>query len=124
MSSAIDPLLASLARPFNGQGDTLLELRDCVVNTVKPGRCIACYFALSDRAAVKMAALCPLRQWLETHIEVIARDEEKRVLETLPLSLTTPDLESCCREIMAEFQDNRAYTASRINLEFRFKAAA
>ncbi len=69
-----------------------------------------------------MARLCPLRRWLETHIEVVAHDEEESPLEALPLRLAADDLETYCREVMEEFQQNRVYAAPQITLSFRFRS--
>lgn len=123
---AFDPVLASLAEPFCRQADTLLDLRSCAMNKVRPGRCVACYFELQSAAAERVISkLCPLRNWLETHIEVVASDETARPLEAFPLQLTeAEDLETYCRRTMAEFHENRAYETRSINLAFRYKLAA
>ena len=125
LADSFDPVLAPLAAPFRREADTLLDLRDCVVNEVRPGRCVACYFALQSSAAERaIAALCPLRQWLEERIEVVAFGASREALETLPLNLEGENLEGFCREVMAEFQENRAYALDSIQLEFRYKAVA
>lgn len=119
---SIDPVIAPLAATFCRQADALLDLRECAMQGTRPGRCVACYFALQDAAAEKaIAALCPLRQWLESRIEVVAFDPAEKALERLPLNLQAGGLEEYCRDVMAEFLENRAYAASRIQLEFRYK---
>jgi hypothetical protein len=126
LAHAFDPVLATLAEPFSRHADTLLDLRACVLNGTRPGRCVACYFSLQESAAERLIAqLCPLRNWLESHIEVVASDEAARPIEALPLHLTdADDLETYCRRTMAEFHQNRAYGRSTINLAFRYKQAA
>ncbi len=126
LNHAFDPVLAHLAAPFCRQADTLLDLRSCASNKTRPGRCVACYFVLQAAAAERaIAKLCPLRAWLETHIEVVASDGHASPLETLPLQLAgSEDLEAYCRRIMAEFHENRAYDATTIQLAFRYKQAA
>lgn len=126
LTHAFDPVLAPLAETFRRQADTLLDLRACALNKTRPGRCVACYFALQAVAAERIIAkLCPLRNWLETHIEVVATDETARPLEAFPLYLAdAEDLESYCRRTMSEFHENRAYPAANINLAFRYKQAA
>ena len=118
-----DSVLGMLATPFLRQADTLLDLRECALRRVRPGRCVACYFALSRDAAAEEAIsrLFPLRRWLEGHIEVVAHDDGERTLEALPLLLDGEDLETYCREVMAEFQQNRAYASPHITLSFRFR---
>jgi len=125
LNHAFDPVLAHLAEPFCRQADTLLDLRLCALNKTRPGRCVACYFVLQAAAAERaIAKLCPLRTWLETHIEVVASDESACPLETLPLQLgDAEDLEAYCRRTMAEFHDNRVYDATAIKLAFRYKQA-
>lgn len=126
LSPAFVPVLSQLSQPFSRQADTLLDLRDCVNRQVRPGRCITCYFDLQEAAAeARMAQLCPLRHWLEAHIEIVARDTESKALEILPVNLeNAADLEAFCRGVMAEFSENRAYEASQIQLEFRYRAPA
>ncbi len=126
LAHAFDPVLAHLAEPFCREADTLLDLRACVQNSTRPGRCVACYFALQAASAERaLARLCPLRNWLETHIEVVASDETARPLEAFPLQLTdAEDLETYCRRTMAEFHENRAYGTGGINLAFRYKQSA
>ena len=126
LAHAFDPVLATLAEPFSRHADTLLDLRSCVLNSTRPGRCVACYFVLQATAAEKLISkLCPLRNWLETHIEVVASDETARPIEAFPLYLTDAgDLETYCRRTMAEFHQNRTYGSAQINLSFRYKLAA
>ena len=123
---AFEPVLAPRAEHFCRHADTLLDLRACVLNSTRPGRCVACYFSLQAAAAERaISQLCPLRNWLETHIEVVASDHAARPLETFPLQLSrSEDLEGYCRRTMAEFQEDRAYSTSAINLAFRYKQAA
>ena len=120
------PVLATLAQPFKRQADTLLDLHECVETRTKPGRCVRCYFSLHENSAESaIARLCPLRNWLEDHIEIVAHDEESRLLETLPLRLEeASDLESYCHRVMEEFRDNRAYQTGRINIGFRYRETA
>ena len=73
LAHAFEPVLAPLAEHFCRPADTLLDLRACVLYSTRPGRCVACYFSLQTAAAERaIAKLCPLRTWLETHIEVVA----------------------------------------------------
>jgi hypothetical protein len=68
--------------------------------------------------------LTPLRVWLEAHIEAAANDAEGRLLETLPVDLAAaPDLETCCRYLMDELRQNRAYATPHLALSFRYKTA-
>lgn len=120
----IDPLLAPLAAPLRRAADTLLDLRAAARQGTTPGRCIRCYFQLlAASPAADQARLTPLRAWLETHIEAAASDADGRLLETLPVDLAaSPDLETCCRSLMDEMLQNRAYDTPRLTLAFRYKA--
>lgn len=122
----MDTIIRPLGPVFARQADALLDLRECAVARSRPGRCVACYFRLfeASRAAEVIARLCPLRAWLETQIEVVARDEAETLLETLPLRLEAGDLETFCRAMMDEMREDRAHPGSHLVLEFRFKQAA
>ena len=121
----LDALLAPLAAPLRRAADHLLDLRSAARSGSTPGRCIRCYFELLAAAPSSVQPrLTPLRAWLEARIEAAATDAEGRLLETLPVDLDTDDLETCCRRIMREMTENRAYATPHINLGFRYKAEA
>lgn len=121
----LDTLLAPLAAPLRRAADQLLDLRSAARSGSTPGRCIRCYFELLAAAPSSVQPrLTPLRAWLEARIEAAATDAEGRLLETLPVDLDTDDLETCCRRIMREVTENRAYATPHITLGFRYKPAA
>jgi hypothetical protein len=72
---------------------------------------------------VPKGVLLPLRDCLESNIEIIAKDSNATVLESLPLALDFPDLESLCYQFIDEFRDNRVYSTD-VTLEFRYREAA
>lgn len=120
----LDSLLAPLAAPLRREADSLLDLRDAARAGTAPGRCIRCYFNLLAAApSALQPRLTPLRAWLEARIEAAATDAEGRLLETLSVDLDTDDLESCCRRMMREMTENRAYPTPHITLGFRYKPA-
>lgn len=120
----LDTLLASLVAPLRNAGDNLLDLRDAARSGSTAGRCIRCYFNLLAAApSAVQPRLTPLRAWLEARIEAAATDAEGRLLEAIPVSLDAEDLESCCRRLMREMTENRAYATPHINLGFRYKPA-
>ena len=121
----VEAVIARLCPLFSRQADEILDLRNCVRQRIRPGLCVSCYFKLivgSDSAS--QVLLSPLRAWLESNIEVVARDGESMVVEHLPLKLDPPDLESYCSQIIGEFRDNRVYATDLLTLEFRYKQAA
>lgn len=121
----LDALLAPLAVSFRQAADHLLDLRSAARTGTTPGRCIRCYFDLLASAPNRaQARLTPLRAWLEARIEAAATDSEGRLLETLPITLDADDLETCCRRLMREMTENRAYSTPLINMGFRYKPEA
>jgi hypothetical protein len=124
-SDPVEAVISRLCPLFSRQADEILDLRNCVRHRVRPGLCVSCYFKLtagSDSASQRL--LFPLRVWLESNIEVVARDSDSAVLEHLPLKLDRPDLESYCTGMIGEFRDNRVYSTEVLTLEFRYKEAA
>ena len=66
----------------------------------------------------------PLRSWLESNIEVVAKDSQSRIIEKLPLQLDATDLAAYCNRLMGDFREDRAYSLSLVTLEFQYKDAA
>lgn len=121
----MDAVISGLCPLFSRYADEILDLRDCVRQRVRPGLCVSCYFQLYARAdSTSQTVLHPLRNWLESNIEVVAKDKKERVLEQLPLTLDSADLQSYCSQMMDEFRENRVYTTDLLSLEFRYKQAA
>ena len=121
----LDPLLAPLAAPLRRAADSLLELREAARSGSTPGRCIRCYFQLLavDSRDVQ-TRITQLRVWLENHIEAEACDADGHLLEVLPVRLDADDLETCCRGIMREMHEDRAYDTPNIQMSFRYKTLA
>lgn len=120
----LDPLLAPLVAPLRRAADSLLELREAARSGATPGRCIRCYFQLLAAASRDVQPrLTPLRAWLEKHIEAEACDADGQLLEVLPVRLDADDLETCCRGIMREMHEDRAYDTPSILLGFRYKSS-
>jgi hypothetical protein len=119
----IDTVLSPIARELSHRADTILDLREAAAQRSDPGMCISCYFKLlaSAHPHIKPVAT-PLREWLEAHLEVVARDSNLRELERVPIQLETDEMEAYCHRIMNEFRYDRAYQdAPMIELSFRFK---
>jgi len=125
ISDQVDEVISGLCPLFSRCADEILDLRNCARQRVRPGLCVSCYFQLSARAdSISQTGLFPLRAWLESNIEVVARDKKEQVLEQLPLTLDSPDLQSYCNQLMDEFRENRVYSTDLLSLEFRYKQAA
>lgn len=122
--AALDAVLRSLCPLFYRQADDLLDLRACANSRQRPGRCVDCYFRLSSEHPAVAAQLCPLREWLESNIEVVAFAAGQSALERLPLRLDGENLESYCHGVMDEIRVNRNYSHPEISLAFQFKELA
>ena len=120
-----DQILGRLSQRFFREADSILDLRGAALTRQHPGRCIRCYFKLYGIADPDSESLLnPLKVWIESNIEVIAKDGREQILEQLPLRLDAPDLEAYCQEVIHEFRTNRVYPAQNLTLEFRYKEAA
>ncbi len=118
IKSVLEPLCGAFAK----EADAILDIRECLLLMERPGRCVDCYFRLLERAQGEDGReLSGLRQCLESHMEVVAQDEEKRLLERLPLRLEREDLQTYCEQMMEAFVKDRRYAAKRIELCFQFK---
>ncbi|MBC2593603.1 hypothetical protein H5P28_04940 [Ruficoccus amylovorans] len=115
-------VLVPLSDAFYKQADAILDLREYALSKQNPGRCVSCYFKLFSAArGDKVRRLQALRKWLETNLVVVARDEQDRLLERIPLYLDEGDLESFCQRMLQEVVHNRVYNSKRIELQFAFK---
>lgn len=126
---SIDHLLSPIAGPFRREADTILDLRDSLAQSPHPGRCVSCYFKLLAAGPDQVDPhLTPLRQWLEQHVEIVARDNTStgEELETFSLDLTRADsLEDCCQDsIRTVLHDRNFVSTHKISLEFRFRPMA
>jgi hypothetical protein len=120
-----DQILGRLSQRFFREADSILDLRGAALTRQHPGRCIQCYFKLYGIADPDSESLLnPLKVWIESNIEVIAKDGREQILEQLPLRLDAPDLEAYCQEVIHEFRTNRVYHAQNLTLEFSYKEAA
>jgi hypothetical protein len=125
MFSDPESVIKRLCPLFAGHGDDLIDLRDSTSKRIRPGLCVECYFRLRQTADIRAQnALFPLRSWLETNIEIVAKDPESQIIERLPLRLDAADLATYCHRVMGDFREDRAYLHSQVTLEFQYKEAA
>lgn len=91
----------------------------------QPGKCVRCFFQLFTAAGTdSLPKLGPLRDFLERNVEIAVRANGSD-LETLPVELRQgEDLEGFCMRSMKQVRLDRTYQAKRVDLAFRFKAAA
>ncbi len=121
----IDRLLLPLARVLAKEADAILDLRELLMSKGHPGKCVRCFFQLFTAAGKEaLPRLAPLKAWLETNLE-ISVNADGRELETLPVKLRQgEDLESFCLRSIKQVRFDRGYTAKRVSMAFRYKAAA
>ena len=121
----IDALLMPLAPSLAKEADAILDLRELLMTNKEPGKCVRCFFRLFTAAgADSLPNLKPLREFLERHLEIAVRADGSE-LETLPVKLRQgEDLEDFCMRSMKQVRLDRTFTAQRVDLAFRFKAAA
>lgn len=121
----IDGLLLPLAPVLAKEADAILDLRELLMSKGHPGKCVRCFFQLFTAAgSVAMPQMAPLIAWLEANLEIAVR-ADGRVLESLPVKLgEDEDLEAFCIRSIEKVRFDRGFTARRVNLAFRYKAAA
>ena len=121
----IDGLLLPLAPVLAKEADAILDLRELLMSKGHPGKCVRCFFQLFTAAGrAEMPRLAPLIAWLEANLEIAVR-ADGRELETLPVKLHgSDDLESFCLRSIDKVRLDRGYPVRRLDLAFRYKAAA
>lgn len=121
----IDGLLLPLASALSREADVLLDLRELLMQRGHPGKCVRCFFHLFQAAGERhRPRLDALQTWLERHLE-ISVSSEGRLLEVQPLELQAEEsLEGFCRRAIERVRWDRGYRSSRLELAFRYKAAA
>jgi hypothetical protein len=120
-----EAVIKKLCPLFARQADALIDLRESALKRIRPGLCVDCYFRIQETAGSgEQHVLFPLRSWLESNIEVVAKDSESRIIEKLPLRLNATDLAAYYNRLMDDFREDRAYSLSLVTLEFQYKEAA
>lgn len=121
----IDALLLPLAPALAKEADALLDLRELLMHKGHPGKCVRCFFRLFTAAGKEsLPVFAPLRAWIESRLEISVR-ADGRDLETLPVKLRQGEnLEAFCLRSIRQVRFDRSYSARRLDLAFRYKAAA
>jgi hypothetical protein len=121
----IDGLLCPLGPFLAKEADTLLDLRELLMSNGHPGKCVRCFFQLFSAAGSEaLPKLAPLRAWMEERLEISVR-ADGRDLETLPVTMRQgEDLEAFCLRSIRQVRLDRTYRVRRLDLSFRYKAAA
>lgn len=121
----VDELLSLLAPRSARHADSLLDLRDLLRNGGHPGKCVRCFFTISQSLADDTdAGVTSLRNWLERNIELTV-STGTRVLETIPFRPSPGvDLETYCRNTIRTIRFDRAYRHRAITIRFRYREAA
>jgi len=120
-------VIAPLCQPFSRQADQILDLYEMTQPSVrKPGRCLRCFYDLLSSSATpqKMAALSPLREWIEENLEIAVSEQDAHEAGTIPVRLEQPDLESFCESAMLRARETYLSQARNVLLEIRYKLEA
>ena len=123
MIASIDQALSPMARILKHRADELLDLRAAALERKDPGTCLYCYFQLrNSRNSQIDAMMAPLKNWLENHLEIIAKDADSDVLEHIAVNLNWRDIEHYCENLVEDFRKNHCSKyRNQVELVFQFK---
>ncbi len=123
-SIAIENAIAPLATRYQFCANELLTIWEAAREREHPGKSIACFFKVMGIADRRKESdyVQPLKEWLETHVEIVAEDEEAHILERCAVQLDSDDLETFCNGVMSSFHQDRSYETRQISLRFEYKA--
>ncbi len=121
----VDELLSLLTPHTAKHADSILDLRELLLQGGHPGKCVRCFFTLSQSlAGTPNDGVARLRRWLERNIELSVTANGK-CLETIPFrSHPGTDLETFCRNAIRNIRLDRAYRQRAITIRFQYRAAA
>lgn len=121
--SELIALLPSLTPVTPESADVILDLRETLLAKGHPGTCVQCFFSLLQNSN-SPGSLTPLRNWLESNLEVTVAIENN-VRETLPVALETSEtLSDYCHRVIETIRTDRIYTNDSIRLGFRYRKGA
>lgn len=117
----LNSLLLNVIPKTSAGADLVLDLRDLLMTRGHPGKCVRCFFGLLGQLD-RPGALLPLRHWLEQNIEVEVRADGE-IAETFPVNLeASDDIHGYCERTIRSMCEDRAYSARRLDLSFRYRA--
>lgn len=125
LQQSIESAIAPLASQMMICADDLLEIREAVLRQQMPGQCVSCFYRIMGVAERKRNTelVKPLKDWLETHLEIIAEDENHAELERFPVRLKGGDLEEYCQSVISAVHQDRSYRTRHVHLYFSYKEA-
>ena len=121
----VDDLLCQLALRSAEHADSILDLRELLLQGGHPGKCVRCFFTISHSFVNEQdAGILALRNWLERNVE-LAITADGCLLETIPFHPQPGvDLETYCRTAIRLVRLDRAYRQHAITIRFRYREAA
>lgn len=119
-----EQVVRPLCEPFRRQADCLLDLYAMTTDPAHPGQCVRCFYELLTRAKGEHSpALQPLRDWIQTHVEIAVKAGGHPATR-LPVQLEDTDLESFCQRAMERVREDTAIGEPEVILELRYKDEA
>lgn len=126
MATSIEQALSPVTRILKHRANELLDLREAALARKDPGKCLHCYFQLRNSRHSKLdEMMTPLKNWLENHLEIIAKGPESDELERIAVNLNWNDIDHYCENLVEDFRKNhRSSYRPSIELVFQFKPLA
>ena len=114
-------VLKPLCEPFRREADCLLQLHEMTAQPHPPGECVRCFYRLLAQADdSRRPALTPLRQWIETHIEIAVEADCRDALR-FPVALEDDDLESFCQRAMHRVREDTVIDSPIVRLALCYR---
>lgn len=123
MIISIEQALSPVTRILKHRANELLDLREAALARKDPGKCLYCYFQLrKSRISQIDEMMTPLKKWLETHLEIVAKGPESDELARIAVNLNWNDIDHYCENLVEDFRKNhRSQYRSQVELIFQFK---
>ncbi|MGF1449597.1 MAG: hypothetical protein ACFB20_09295 [Opitutales bacterium] len=120
-SEVLKATLGTIARQHRATINDILDLYAALGQPDGAGPCMQCFFKILGKVPPASREIGALRQALEEHVEVIASDDENRVVRRFDVQIEEPDLESFCRKMMTRSAESITHTRERLVLTFRYR---
>ncbi len=113
--------LGTIARQHRTTINDTLDMYAALASPDGAGPCMQCYFKILGKVPEASPELGRLREVLQERVEVVASDDENRVVRRFDVEIEEPDLESFCRKMMTRSAESIKHTRERLVLTFRYR---